>query len=505
MSDLRHKTVRALRWSSLSFLTTLLLAPIFAATLARLLSKEEFGLFAIGLSLYSVGQYIADFGIGQALVQKRELSAEDIRAGFTSSLGLGLLATALAWLCAPLAGQFFHQPEVVPLFRSFACLYVLAALTTVSTSLLRRALHFRPLMIADVGAYVVGQGIFGLGAAALGFGAYSLILSVGVQYLIQLSVSYAYGRHAFGLTFRRESYRHLYTFGGRASLISFLEFLSVNLDTFMIGRLYGAATLGLYNRGYNTVYGPLNSMARSLTRVLAPSFSAAQHDRRRLRSAYLSGLLAMSTVLFSAAAIVLVSAREIVLVLLGAPFAGAIPIVTVLALYIPFPVLGNLSAVLAEATARLGAKLAVQGTYLLALLAAFWGVYELGWGVVAFAGTLVVAGACRSAAYAGVARRIIGGGGRDILRAYLLGMGCGVGTGAVMFAAVSGLRAAGVHTWAIFAAEGLLGAALLALLALFGPSTELRRTARPLAERALGLLRGHGLRQASRRAQSYRR
>jgi lipopolysaccharide exporter len=480
MNGLRQKTFRALQWSYLSFFLNLLLSPLLAAILARLLTKEEFGLFAIGLSLYAVGQYIADFGIGVALVQKRELTDEDIRAGFTASLGLGLLATTLAWLVAPLAGQFFKHPEVVPLFRAFACLYVLASLATVSTSLLRRSLRFRPLMLAEVGSYVIGQGVFGLGAAALGFGAFSLVISAGVQYLIQFSVSYAYGKHSFGLTFRRASYRHLYTFGGRVSLISFLEFLSNNLDTFMIGRLYGTATLGLYNRGYNIVYAPMMSLARSLNRVLAPSLSTIQHDQPKLRGVYLSGLLALSTLLFSAAAVLFVSAREVVLVLLGDSFVNAVPIMQMLALFIPFAVLSSLSSVLAEATAHLSAKILIQCLYLLGLAAAFWSVYKLGWGVTAFAGVLVVAGACRSAAYAVVAHRIIGGGGVEIVRAYAVGLACGLGTGTVMFGVLSALRTAGIPLLALFALELLIGAGLLASVVLFGPPSELQRLARPL-------------------------
>jgi lipopolysaccharide exporter len=485
MTNLKERTLRAIKWSSLSFLTTVILTPLFAAVLARLLTKEEFGLFAIGLSLYAVGQYIADFGIGQALVQKSDLTDEDIRAGFTSSVVLGLLATVLVWSVAPVVGHFLKHDDVVPLVRAFACLYVLSSLATVSTSLLRRALHFKPLMVAEVGSYVIGQGLFGLGAAYLGYGAYSIVISVAVQYIIQLSVSYYFGRHPFRFTFRRDSYRALYAFGGRASVVSFLEFLSLNLDTFMIGRLYGVATLGLYNRGYSTVYAPLISLARSLTRVLAPSFSVVQHDQPKLRRAYLSGLMALSVLLFSMAAGVFVSAREIVLVLLGEPFAAAIPIVQVLALFIPFPVLSNLSAVLAEASARLNAKIAIQSVYLVGLAAAYWSVYRLGFGVVAFAGVLVVAGALRSAAYAVVARRIIGGGGKEIARTYAVGLACGLAVAAAMFAAVYPLRKTGLSPFVLFGIEGVLGATLLLAVLLLGPPNELQNQARTLLRNVL--------------------
>lgn len=483
MSSLRQKTVRAIQWSYLSALTNVLLTPLSAAVLARLLTREDFGLFAFGMSLYSVGLFIADFGIGQALVQKRELTEEDIRAGFTSSVGLGLLATVLVWLAAPLAVHVLHHPDVVRFVRTFACLYPLAALATVSTSLLRRALNFKPLMIGDVAGYVIGQGVFGLGAAYLGFGAFSLIFSVAVQYLIQLGVSYAYGRHPFRLTFRPDAYRALYAFGGRASLVSFLEFASVNLDTWLIGRFYGAAALGVYNRGYNAVYAPLISLARSLSRVLAPSFSAVQHEQTKLRRAYLSGLLVLSVVLFSVAAGVFVSAREIVLVLLGERFVEAIPIVQLLAVFIPFPVLANLSAVLAEATARLNTKILVQTAYLLLLAAAYLTVYRLGGGIAAFAGVLVVAGALRSAAYAWVARTILGGGGREIARAYGLGLACALTVGTVMFAVVTALRHVVASPFLLFGLELLLGGLLLTAVVLLGPATEVQGQARALLRR----------------------
>ncbi|UQN09697.1 lipopolysaccharide biosynthesis protein [Deinococcus sp. QL22] len=480
MTGLKDKTMRAIKWSSLSFLTTILLTPLFAAILARLLSKEEFGLFAIGLSLYAVGQYIADFGIAQALVQKSDLTEEDIRAGFTSSVLLGLLATALAWLLAPAAGDFFNNADVTPFMRAYACVYVIASLATVSTSLLRRALRFKPLMVVEVGSYIIGQGVFGLGAAYLGLGAYSLIVSAAVQAVIQLSVSYFYGRHPFGFTFRRESYRALYAFGGRASLVNFLEFLSTNLDTLMIGRFYGTGILGLYNRGYNVIYAPMIGLARSLTRVLAPSFSVVQHDQAKLRSSYLSGLMALSILLFSIAASAFISAREIVLVLLGESFISVVPIVQVLALFIPFPVLGNLSAVLAEASARLNAKILVQSVYLVGLAAAYWMAYRLGWGILGFASVLTVAGAIRSAAYAVVARRIIGGGGKEIVRAYTVGLVYGLGMAAVMFMVIYPLRQFGLSPFVLLGIEVLLSGALLVALLLLGPTNELQNQVRTL-------------------------
>ncbi|WP_420593600.1 lipopolysaccharide biosynthesis protein [Deinococcus sp.] len=490
---LREKTVDALKWSYLATGTNMVTQLLFAAVLARLLSKEQFGLYAIGLSFYLLGQFVSDFGVGQALVQKRDLTNEDIRAGFTSSLIMGLSTSALVWFLAPLAANLLAHDnanllsanDLVPLIRSFALLYVLTSMTVVSTSLLRREMRFKPLMLTEICSYIVGQGIVGLGAAYLGYGAYSLIFSTGVQYLIQLVSSYYFGRHPFGLTFRKESFQALYSFGGRASLINFLEYLGNTLDTWLIGRFYGAAVLGVYNRGFQTVYAPFNNLARSMIRVLAPSFSSVQEDLFKLRYAYLSGMKAMSIVLFCVAAGVFVSANEIVLVLLGDKFASAIPLVQILAIFIPFPVLSNLSGVLAEAAARLNAKIAIQSIYLVVLAICFYSVYWLGWGYYAFAGVLVVAGALRSAAYAGLASRILGGVGREIAKAYGVGVLCALPLGGVLFAAVYLLRQTSLNHFALFGIELVLGGLLLLSVILFGPANEVQARVRPVARKLL--------------------
>ncbi|ABF44089.1 MULTISPECIES: lipopolysaccharide biosynthesis protein [Deinococcus] len=496
MSGLRHKTINALKWSYLGILTNMLLQPLFVAVLSRLLTPQEFGVAAIGSVLANFGALLTDMGVGQALVQRRHLTAEHIRAGFTSSVLLGVLLTTVMWFLAPLAGHYANNSAVIPVFRGFASTYMLTALASVSISLLRRDLRFKPLAVADVSAYVIGHGVLGIGSAFLGFGAMSLVISTAAGALIQLVVTFAYVRHSFALTFRWAPYRDLYSFGARASALRMLEFLGDNVATFMIARLFGVTPLGLYNRAYNISVLPITRLAWSLMRVLVPSFSALQNERIKLRRAYTTSLFPLSVLLFTLAAGVFVCAPEIVQVLLGERFMAAVPIVQAFAVYVPFPILSNIGAIVAEATARLNIKLALQVAQLVFLVAGFWLAYRLGWGVAAFAWLMVLAAVLRSAAYGLVAARILGGGGRESLRAYLAGIGCGVAVAAVLFAVVGPLRMAGTEALVLFGLELALGTVLLAAIVFFGPDTELRgyalKTLRPLTGRVGGWLKAFG-------------
>lgn len=496
MTGLRARTVRALKWSYLGLFVNLLFTPLSVAALSRLLTPEEFGVAAFGAVLASFGALLTEVGVGQALVQRRDLTPDHIRAAFTSSVVLGVLVTVLMWLAAPLAGAYANNPAVVPVVRGFAATYVVAALAVVSMSLLRRDLQFRTLMIAEVSAYVIGHGVLGIGAAFLGFGAISLVVSAAATWIIQLGVTYAYVRHPFAFTFRLAPYRDLYSFGVRISALRLLEFLGNNIGTFMIARLFDVGALGLYRRAYDLAGTPVLRLAGGLTRVLVPSFSAIQDDSAKLRRAYGTSMLALSLVLFTLAGGLFVSAPELVRVLLGERFMAAVPIVQAFAVYVPLPVLAGVGAIVAEATAKLNIKIVLQVAQLVFLAAGGWLVYRLGWGVVAFAWVAVAMGVLRSAAYAVVAARILGGGGRESLRAYLVGLGCGVAVGAAMALVVGPLRAAGTGAFVLLGVDLLLGAALLAAVMFLGPDGELKSYAfkftRPLARRVGGYL---GLRQ----------
>jgi lipopolysaccharide exporter len=338
---------------------------------------------------------------------------------------------------------------------------------------------------------VLGHGLFGLGAAWLGYGAFSLGISALAQGLIQMLILYGASRHTVRLTFRPAAYRAIYAFSTRVTVINFLEFLSFSLDTFFLGRLYPLAALGLYNRAYSVVCAPAMNVATSLTRVLAPSFSAVQTELPRLQRAYLSALSALLVVMGCLAGSLLVDAHEIVLVMLGRGFSAAVPLVQVFGLMIPFLVSSNLSGILAEATARLTPKIVIQAVYLLGLGSAFWLTYRLGGSLLSVAWVLAAATMLRSLALVGLARSILGGG-RVIAARSLAGLVSAVVSAAITYGVVTPLRTLGIPLALLFAVELLLGLLLVTSLLLLGPANEAQTLLRRLLTRATSRLRAAG-------------
>ena len=382
--NLTNSAINGFKWNFLSVIVVATVQIGYAAIMARLIAPEAFGLVAMANVILRFGTYFSRMGIGSAIIQKKELTDDDTQAAFTAALVFGLAVTLLIIICAPLGKLIFNDEQVVPVVRVMATTLFITGISTTANSLLRRAFRFKEIAIAEITSFILGAGGVGFAMAYLGFGTWSLIFSSIAQGIILALICYAYSRHSLKLTFDLNKYKPILAFGSKISIISFLEFVCYNLDSMVIGRIAGAEMLGYYNRANYLVNTPANKISTSLTNVLFPSLSRLQGNKEKLRKAYTSTISVLGTFLFIYAFAVSAASHEIILVILGHHWAPAIPLLSVLAIAVPFSLLKSINGILLEATAKLNFKIIVLTAYLITLILIFIAFFPL-MGVVGFA------------------------------------------------------------------------------------------------------------------------
>ena len=355
--DLTGRTMSSLRWSYLSSGVNAVLLLAVTAILARLLYPAAFGVVAMAAVILSFGQYFAQMGVGRALVQRPDITREDVRVAFTSSVLLGTGFSALFWIGAPLAMYLFHDPEVVPILRVSGLTFLITGFTTTAMALLQRDLRFRAVAIVEIASYTIVYAPLGVALAYAGFGAWSLVLAGLGQLTLTALLAYAFSRHSVRPSLSGATLRALYSFGARVSGISFVEFLGSNVGPMWIGNRLGAGALGVYNRAFNLVNLPTYYFTTSLSRVMYSSMSRVQDDTAKLRGTYLSLTTVFAALLMPACWGAAGASRQIIPVLLGPRWTEAIPVFTILALAAPFSFMAHLSGVISEVTASLNPKL----------------------------------------------------------------------------------------------------------------------------------------------------
>lgn len=487
-ADLTRHTVAGLQWTYLGTVVGAVFQFGMTAVMARLLSPAAFGLVALaGLFLRFVN-YFARGGVTQAIVQKAHLSSLDVRAGFTLSAGLGAVFTGIALLAAPLAGSIARDANLVPVLRWLAIGLFVTGLGAPSIAVLRRELRFKPLALIDLASYVVGYIGVGLPLALGGAGVYALVFAMLTQNVVNALGAYVVVRHPLTPTLAREPHRAILGFGARISVIGFFEFLKSNLDTLAVGRWAGATQLGLYNRGNMIADLPAYHLTNGLSQVLFPSFSSIQTEKRRLRQAYLSAVGMTAAIVLPMNAGMAVAAREIVLVVLGPNWMGAVEVMPWLLLASSIALTGHFAGVVAEAQAALNAKLVVAATSALSLV--LFLLLAAGGPLAGYGAALAASALISHLGYVTVLTRSLETPFRSLTTPYgpaLLGA-------AITAAAIGGCRAIMIHVVeapvaAILVVEVAVGAVTLALAFRFGPLRVVRNElARRLSD--AGLLDG---------------
>lgn len=357
--SLTARTLTGLRWTYLESGGSAILQIAMAAVLGRLLTPAAFGLIALANLVLRFVDHFARLGVAQAIVQKRDLTVEDVRAAVTISIGFASAFTAAAWLASPLAAALFREPELVPVLRAMSLTLLLAGLGAPATGLLRRQMRFRALALIGIGSYAVGYGIVGIALAVLGAGVTALVAAILTQATLTTVLAYALTRHRLRPTRSRAAHRAIGAFGGQVSVIGFFEFLGNELDTLAVGRFADVTQLGLYNRGYLLVTLPLYQLKSGLSKVLFPALSSIQDDLPRMGRTYLSAVGGAAAIGVPVCAGIAVAASELISVLLGPQWTDAVPVVPWLAVAAASSLVGHFGGVMAEAQGVLRAKLVV--------------------------------------------------------------------------------------------------------------------------------------------------
>ena len=464
--------MRGLRWSYLSIAVNAGIQVGFAAFMARVLPPSAFGVVAMAGVVLRYGSQLSQLGVGQAIVQRPRLGRDDVRAAFTSSMLLGVAFMGGFWAAAPLAGELFHNGDVVAATRALSVGFVISALATVPLSLLRRDLRFRPIAIIEIVAYVFGYGTFGLGLAALGAGYWALVAgSLGQQGLSAVLLT-AVRRFDARPLLAWSRVRPLYSFGAKVTAISLLEVTTGSLATLWIGVTMSSGAVGIYNRASYLVSLPSQYISTGLSRVLMPSFSRVQDDIVRLRRTYLAALTVMAAVALPLGWGIAGAAPQIVAVVLGQQWTAASPVLALLATAAPFMIMSHFAGTLCDATATLWGKL-VMSVVTLGLLAALYALLSP-LGLTGIAGALLFEELLTQVWYLAIVRRVIDASIWSLLKVYRVGLPSGVGA----FVATAGTAWVGGLTHAplgvVFALQVVVGAAIMTVFILYGGRGEVR-------------------------------
>jgi len=319
------------RWSAASGVGVQIGRIGLLLALSRILSPSDFGLVSLVMIIVAfVDVAIGDVGTAAAIVQRQDLTDDEVSTMFWFNVAVGVVLTGLAQLLAPYARFAIDHPDVVPAFRVVAFAFAVAALRMAHQAVLRKNLQYRTLALLDGVAFAVNL-VVALSLALAGAGFWALIFgTMAANITLTIGVWLTSGFRPT-LTYRWAHLRSVAAFSLNLSAYRFVTFFSKHGDRFLIGSSISADALGFYSQANNLVRYPLDTTTKVYRRVLVPAMARDQDDNARVRTTFLrsTGVVAVAVVPFTL--LVAVLAEPMILALVGEKWLPVVPLARILA------------------------------------------------------------------------------------------------------------------------------------------------------------------------------
>ena len=279
MSTLKEKTAQGLLWGGLNSGIQQLVGLAFGIVLGRLLSPSDYGMMAM-ISIFSlVATALQDSGFRTALTNIEHPKHEDYNSVFWFNIIMASSLYVILFLAAPLIGEYYHTPRVVPLCRYAFLSIVIASLGTAQSAYLFK--HLRAKQQAEAGALaVILSSLTGVGMAFAGMAYWSLatqgLVYVGINTLLQWHFS-PWRPSIHGITFA--PVRRMFRFSCKILATTIMTHVNNNVLNLLLGHYFTPRDTGNYNQAYqwNTkCYSLVQSMVAQVAQPVLVSLNGEE-------------------------------------------------------------------------------------------------------------------------------------------------------------------------------------------------------------------------------------
>jgi O-antigen/teichoic acid export membrane protein len=354
---LKAKAFRGVKWTTFSTAAGVVIQLAQLSILTRLLKPGDFGLMALAMVVIGFSQAFVDMGISNAIIQKQQITQEQLSTLYWLNVLAGIGVFALILLASPLVARFYHEAKLVSILFLVGLTFVIQPLGQQYRVIMQKELRFDAMVKVEIATKLLGLGA-SVWFAVHGFGVYALVNATLITAIFSTLwfIALGYREHRPKLYFRPSEVRGFLGFGAYQMGEQSVNYISAHIDKILIGRLVGMEALGFYNLAWQLVMFPIVRINSILNVVAFPVYSKIQHDKKEIARYYSLSLHLLSAVLVPFLIFMAFFSHEIILIFYGKAWEQASTLLSILSVVGITKALGNPggSVVLALGRADIG-------------------------------------------------------------------------------------------------------------------------------------------------------
>lgn len=295
---------------ALSFLASMILA--------RLLLPEEYGMVAMIMVLTNFALILSGVGIASDIVRSN-YGYTYIKSMSNLSMYIGISLFLLVFALAYPLSLFYENPDLTLPTMFIASQFIFKAIVIVQYSLLMKQQRFVLLGKIELSTTILSL-ILMILMAYLGFSYWSLIIPVIISDIYKYFMYYSFTKisiRVYPVKYSIVAFRHAKSIIGSILGTRIISYWARNLDNILIGKNFGEAPLGIYNRGYRFLDLSRKLFESLFGTVLYPNLQKLKDEEGDVFGEYLFFVGVICLLSFPIAAILILIPQILVRILWG--------------------------------------------------------------------------------------------------------------------------------------------------------------------------------------------
>lgn len=316
-------------WMVAARMAERMLGLVSTVILARLLAPTDFGLVAMAMVVVAAADVLGAFGLDWALVRQPGLERRHLDTAWTFRMCLGLGSLALLLVLAVPAAAFYREPRITAMVVVMGVSLLIGALENPGVVMFRREMNFSKEFQLRTAAKVAGA-VVAVAAAVAWRSYWALLLGVLASRTTATVMSYLVHPHRPRPTLAAR--RELLGFSIWLWLANILTFLRTRIVELVLGRIAGPRELGLFTVSNELSQLASTELAAPVNRALFSAYALNGEKPEAVGSAYLEAAPVIWAVTLPVTLGTYLTAPQMVMLILGAQWQDAAPVLRLLAL-----------------------------------------------------------------------------------------------------------------------------------------------------------------------------
>jgi O-antigen/teichoic acid export membrane protein len=335
----------------------------------------------------SLASMFRDFGVGEYMIQEKDLTSKKIAATMTLNISVSWLMAAAMFFGSGLAASFYNDPGVGEVMRVQALCFVLVPFGAVTMAYFRRQLNFRPVLICNIAGNVTGF-VVSVALAYMGFSYMSLAWSALAAIVVTVAGSMWYRPKELPRWPGLAGVKEVFHFSKFASSVYLFGQLGKGAPEMIIGRAEGMVEVAMFSRGNGLIEMFQRMALRPILFVCMPYFAQNDREQGEITAAYVKSVSYLTAVGWPFLAFMCLAAYSAIRIVYGPQWDAAVPLAQILTTAFALELIHAMSreALMARGNARSANSLQVWLVVLqvLGLMAVVpFGIMGAAWGVLA--------------------------------------------------------------------------------------------------------------------------